>query len=291
MKNASHALREIRHLDPKRDHQQIVFLSLCYDFPIDSGVLSVMILLRSFSALRISKIVDGTGIWHKQGSQRAASLVYAIAQLIGKGYDSESGRATIARMNAVHGHYKTNNDDFVYLLSRFVFDPVEWNDRFGWRRFCEREKLALYYFWQEVGRRMNIRDVPQSYEGLKQFMIDYEREQCRPAEANLRLYVALRDGLAGWLPAVFRPFFRLALPCVLDATLRQNLMLDPPSRFAQTMTITGLRLRAWLGAWLPSRCEAYPLRDRPPFFFGRGDHLLPQAPASAAIRGAAAPAC
>ncbi|HEV3410728.1 MAG TPA: hypothetical protein VG095_10565, partial [Chthoniobacterales bacterium] len=30
----------------------------------------------------------------------------------------------------------------------------------------EKERRALFYFWREVGRRMNIRDLPDSYEAF-----------------------------------------------------------------------------------------------------------------------------
>ncbi|HEV3410035.1 MAG TPA: oxygenase MpaB family protein, partial [Chthoniobacterales bacterium] len=89
-----------------------------------------------------------------------------VSEIMEHGYDSERGRAAIARMNAIHGRFNIRSEDFVYVLSTFVFEPIRWNERFGWRRMIEKERRALFYFWREVGRRMNIRDLPDSYEAF-----------------------------------------------------------------------------------------------------------------------------
>ena len=36
-------------------------------------------------------------------------------------------------MNRIHGRFEISNEDFVYVLSSFVFEPIRWNARFGWR--------------------------------------------------------------------------------------------------------------------------------------------------------------
>ena len=43
-----------------------------------------------------------------------------------------------------------------------VFEPIRWKARFGWRPLMETEKLAPFYFWREVGRRMAIKDLPDA---------------------------------------------------------------------------------------------------------------------------------
>jgi len=37
-------------------------------------------------------------------------------------------------------------------------------DRFGWRPMMQHEKLAQFYFWRELGRYMNIRNIPDTIE-------------------------------------------------------------------------------------------------------------------------------
>jgi len=36
-------------------------------------------------------------------------------------------------MNQLHGRFDIANEDFLYVLSTFIFEPIRWNTRFGWR--------------------------------------------------------------------------------------------------------------------------------------------------------------
>jgi hypothetical protein len=35
-----------------------------------------------------------------------------------------------------HRRFNINNKDYLYVLSTFVFEPVRWNERYGWRPMC-----------------------------------------------------------------------------------------------------------------------------------------------------------
>ena len=45
-------------------------------------------------------------------------------------------------MNQIHGRFEIANDDFLYVLSAMVLEPLRWNERFGWRRLIEAERQA-----------------------------------------------------------------------------------------------------------------------------------------------------
>jgi hypothetical protein len=47
-------LHAIEHLDPEKDHQRIVFLSTCYDFPFDTTRALEFSLFRTFCVPSIS---------------------------------------------------------------------------------------------------------------------------------------------------------------------------------------------------------------------------------------------
>ena len=78
------------------------------------------------------------------------------------------------------------------MLSTFVLEPIRWNERFGWRRMTEKERVALFYFWRAVGQRMNIHDIPATLADFERFSIDYEREHYRHTESNHRVGAATR---------------------------------------------------------------------------------------------------
>ena len=72
-------------------------------------------------------------------------------------------------------------------LSTFVYEPIRWNQRFGWRPLCAQERLGYFHFWRQVGRRMNIRDVPADYDAFECYNREYERKHFRFTEANARV--------------------------------------------------------------------------------------------------------
>lgn len=47
--------------------------------------------------------------------------------------------------------------DFLYVLSVFIYEPVRWHDRCGWRPLTGQEKLALFNQWVDVGIKMGIK--------------------------------------------------------------------------------------------------------------------------------------
>src|SRR5215470_7973072 len=98
-----------------------------------------------------------------------------------------SAASALRRLNQVHGCFAIANEDFLYVLSTFIFGPIRWNERFGWRLLCEQERLGYFYFWREVGRRMNIHDIPSDYQVFERFNRDYERQHYRFTEANRRV--------------------------------------------------------------------------------------------------------
>jgi hypothetical protein len=254
---ASLVLPHILRLDPERDHQQIVFLSCCYDFPFDVVVISNLILLRSFAAPRIAAVAEASGRFSHRGTERGLEMATTIGILVGHGYDSGPGEAVIARMNQAHRHYQDRNEDFLYVLSRLVLELEDWTARFGWRATVEQERQALFHFWREVGRRMHVRDIPPSYQALRRYSDWYEERHCRPSEAGHRVYKALEGVWLASCPLPLWPAFRLAIPSLLDESLRHNLGLPrlPPLRSA----VVGLvRLCAHARAWLPPHRRPFP---------------------------------
>jgi hypothetical protein len=37
------------------------------------------------------------------------------------------------------------------VLCTIIYEPIRWNQHFGWRLMCEGEKLVTFYFWRQVG--------------------------------------------------------------------------------------------------------------------------------------------
>jgi ER-bound oxygenase mpaB/B'/Rubber oxygenase, catalytic domain len=233
---------QIRTLDPKRDHQRIMFVSCCYAFPFDTTRALEFALFRSFVVPSIGVLLDRTREFGRRTQKRYDDTDLIISEIIEHGYDSERGSRAIARMNVLHGRFKISNADFLYVLSTFVFEPIRWNHRFGWRQLCEGERLALFYFWREVGQRMQIRDIPEEYSEFEEYNRSYE-PHFRNNAASERVAYATIQMFAGWAP---RPFQGCVLPlmrALMDDSLVAALRLPAAPRLLKQLLRLGLRLR------------------------------------------------
>jgi hypothetical protein len=245
---------EIQSLDPERDHQRIVYLLSAYEFPFDLTRSLEFALFRTFASASISGILARTGEFTERAQKRYDDTDIIISEFTEHGYDSERGRAAIRRMNQIHGRFEIANEDFLFVLSTFVFEPIRWMARFAWRPMTRGEQLAQYHFWREIGRRMAIRDIPSTIEAFETFNQAYEEANFRYADSNRAVAAAVRDLFLSWL--LPRSLWKLGEPAVhslMDERLLAACGFPAPSP-AMRRTVEGaLRLRARTIRRLPAR--------------------------------------
>lgn len=212
-------LHRLQQLDPERDHLEIVRLSSCHEFPFDMTRALEFALFRTYAVPSISALLDQTGEFYRAAQKRYDDTAIIVSLITEEGYDSERGRAALRNMNRQHGRYPISNDDYLYVLSTFVFEPVRWLERFGWRPLSANEKLAFFYLWREIARRMNIRAVPADYDAFERFNREYERAHFRFTPANRRVGESTVNLFLSWfLP---KPLYPLGAPFIYA-------MLDEP---------------------------------------------------------------
>jgi hypothetical protein len=78
-----------------------------------------------------------TGEFARHAHKRYDDTVLILADLLESGYDSERGRAAQRIMNRLLGVYPIRNEDFLYMLSTFIYEPIRWSSRLGWRPLTE----------------------------------------------------------------------------------------------------------------------------------------------------------
>lgn len=239
-------------MNPKDAHA-IVRRLACFDFPFDTTRALEFALFRTFCVPRIAALLDHTREFGRFAQKRYDDTDLLISEFVENGYDSERGRAAIERMNAIHGRFRIANEDFLYVLSTFVYEPIRWNARFGWRRFNEAERLASFHFWREVGRRMGIRDLPDDYDAFERFNIDYEARHFRYTDAGHRVACATREMFSAWFPRALRPLVRRVIYALLDEPARRAAGFPAPGPLLARLVPWGLRLRGRLAGWLPAR--------------------------------------
>jgi len=246
-------VRRIEELDPVRDHQEIHRITATYEFPWDYQRSLELALFRTYCVPSISALLDATGEFRDRPQQRYDDTALLMAELTDHGYDSERGREALRVINRAHGRYAISNDDMRYVLSTFVYEPIDWLDRYGWRRLTDAERVAAFCFYREVGARMGIRDVPADYDDFRRFKLDYERETFRYSDTNRRIGEYTVELMCSWYPRFTRPALRVAVRSLLDEPMLTAFGFAPAPRWVPPLAHAGLRARAAVVRRLPPR--------------------------------------
>jgi hypothetical protein len=246
-------LREILTLDPERDAKRIVRIDTVYEFPFDITRSLEFALFRTFASPAISRLLDETQEFALRAQRRYDDTDLILSTIVESGYDSDEGRRAISRMNRLHRRFDIANEDFLYVLSTFVYEPIRWNERFGWRRFVEQERLAWFHYWREVGKRMAIKQIPPTFDELEQYNVEYERANFRLTESNARVARASRDMFLAWFPGLPRRLGAPAIAALMDDRLREAIGFPRPPRAMVRAVEGALRLRARALHLLPAR--------------------------------------
>ena len=261
-------LREIERLDPERDCQRIMHLSFGYEFPWDSTRALEVALYRTYCVPSISALLDRSGEFYRAAQRRYDDTAILVAEMCEWGYEEGRGREALERMNWAHAHFKIANDDFLYVLSTFVYEPIRWIDKFCWRRTSRHEQLAYYYFWRNVGQRMGITDIPPDYEAFEAWARAYEKATFRYTEANRKIGEATRDLFAGWYPKVLAPAVHQGIYALLDETMLEAFGFPRPHPLLVRVVAGSLALRGRV-------VRFFPARRRPNFFTDRRNRTHP----------------
>jgi hypothetical protein len=246
-------LREIRTLDPERDCRRIAFLDAFYEFPFDTSRALELAFFKTFASPSIATLLDSTGEFTLRGQKRYDDTDLLISAFSEDGWAGEQGKRALRRMNQIHGRFEIANDDFLYVLSAMVLEPLRWNERFGWRRVIEVERLAQLHFWRQIGQRMAIKEIPESLAELERFNVEYEGSRFASTQEGSRLARAQRDVFLAWLPWLPHRLGARAISSLLEEHVVEALDLVQPTRLERRAAEGALHLRALLLRPLPAR--------------------------------------
>jgi hypothetical protein len=261
-------LQQIQQLDPERDNMKIMYLSFGYEFSWDSIRALEIALYRTYCVPSISALLDRTGEFRLRTQRRYDDTSLIMAEICKWGYLEGRGKEALERMNWAHGHYKISNDDFLYVLSTFIYEPIYWIDKYGWRQTCEQEKKGYYYFWREVGKRMRIQDIPPSYEDFEQWKRRYEEKYFAFTETNNRIGSLTRDLFASWFPRILSPIVHYSIYAMLDDAMLKSFGFPKPLPVMRTLVDTSLKMRGRIVRLLPPR-------KKPHFFMDNKNRTYP----------------
>ena len=246
-------LAEIGSLDPNGDYQRICFLSTNHDFPWDVEQSLSLAFFKTYGVPTISALLDQTGEFRDHAQKRYDDTKLILAEMLDHGIDGERGRDANRRLNRMHGRYAISNDDYLYVWSVILLEPLRWNRRWGWRRYTQKEIDAQLVYAHELARRMNIRDAPATIDEVDRWSRAYEKANIRFAETNRRVADYTLNLYLSWYPRVVRPLVRMATLALVEDELLAAFGYERPPRWAVASAGAALRLRALVLRFFPRR--------------------------------------
>lgn len=153
----------------------------------------------------------------------------------------------IARTNWLHSKYKISNEDYLFTLGLFMFVPATWAARYGWRPHSPLEQYASFVYWSEVGRKMNIKNIPSTPEEFRAWIQTYEEEHMVPAETNYHVAQHTTNELLFMVPDKFglRSFCEGITAALLEDRVRVAMMQPEPPTYARYLVRGALGLMAF----------------------------------------------
>ncbi|MFS8100284.1 DUF2236 domain-containing protein [Lentzea alba] len=246
-------LRRITSLDPVADHEEILRISAGLEFPWDYKKSLELALFRTYCVPTISGLLERTGEFERRPQKRYDDTAILMAELLEHGYDSARGREALRVVNRQHGRYDITNDDMLYVLATFIYDPIDWIALYGWRPLCRNEQLAAFHFYRAVGTRMGIRDIPASFGEFRAFKAAYEQKHFVYAQSNRRIGQYTLDLFCSWYPSVLSPVVSRAVVALLDPLMVRAFGFVSPPAWVGSVGRLALRVRAAVVRRMPVR--------------------------------------
>ncbi|MEJ2043719.1 MAG: oxygenase MpaB family protein [Reinekea sp.] len=241
-----------RTADPRQHYEAIVRELSMVTFPWDIEKSLEFALYRTYAVPAISQVLVHTGQFEANTQKRYDDTELLLAYPVEHGLDSMLGTQAIERINAMHQRYRIKNELFLYVLSTFVFEPIRWLERYGWRPMNDNEQQAWFLYYRALGEKMQIQDIPESLTEFEQFNQMFEQERFVYHPANTRIASVTRDLLLSfYVPGRVIPACRPAVYAMLDVRLLNAFQFPKAAPALETGIKTALRLRARLLRWLP----------------------------------------
>jgi hypothetical protein len=222
---------EIARLDPGRDYERIVFLISYQLFPWDVERPLEFALLSTYAISSISGLLARTGEFTRRARKRYDDTELLLAEIGENGFGSERAAAAVDRINAMHGRFRIANDDYLYVLSTFVFNPIDWMAKYR-RPFSNIEQQAWLRYYQELGRHMGIEAIPATLEEFRAFRDRFEAERMIYADSNREVSAVTVDLVLGmYVPRLLFALGRPVAMALCSDRLVEALGARRPSRW------------------------------------------------------------
>ncbi|RCH97259.1 hypothetical protein CU097_011421 [Rhizopus azygosporus] len=199
--------------------QFIYTITACKEFPYLFEKALELALFKTYIVPSISKLLVATKQFSQDPGRRAEDTALLLAEVVNAfgRIDAklsvcpdtslseiqrqwDRAREALDRINEIHGRYNISNGDYLYTLALFIVEPVEWINKYEWRKLDEREINAIFKVWYDVGVSMNIKDIPSNFKEMQDFYEHYAEENVRNASTNWAVAAPTLQYLLNGLP-------------------------------------------------------------------------------------------
>lgn len=154
---------EIERLDPVRDCDRI-FHFVAREFRSELKVFAVLHEMRAAVSLPLATFFLQTGEFSERGVKRIVDTVLLVCNVLEWGVESKRGRQCLERIREIHARYAIPDAAFKFVLAGIMFIPFEFNQRFGFRRMTDVERLGWFHAFDSFGRAMGIEELEGDFD-------------------------------------------------------------------------------------------------------------------------------
>lgn len=250
-------------LDPERDYLEIVRNLAMHEFPWDINQALSFALFRTYAVPGIGRLLDATGEFTGRVQQRYDDTALLLEVPFLRGFEHPEARAALRRINTMHRAYDIPDHEFAYVLSTFVVVPKRWIDAYGKRPMTPGEVRATVRYYRELGRHLNIRDVPETYEGFEALMDSYEAEHFAFDPGARRVADSTLDLMRTFYPRAASVPVEVFSRAIMDEPLRTAFGYAAPPAPVVAASHAALRARGRLLRLFPARRTPKTVADLP----------------------------
>lgn len=158
-------------------------------------------------------------------------------------------------MNDMHSRFRIRNEDFLYTLSTFVFEPIRALERYGPRPMTPVEQRGWFCAYRRLGERMGITDLPHDLATFRAWREAFEQREMRFAPTNRAVADATMTVLFDMLkvPAFTRGLARQAAIALMEPQVAEAFGYPRPNKAVIAAMEWLMALRKLVAGALPDR--------------------------------------
>eukprot|EP01080_Neovahlkampfia_damariscottae_P005866 gene5866-9694_t len=246
-----------RKLNPEKDYYTIQRDLFTLDFPFLSKNALEFGLFRTYGIPSISHILHKTQEFEKDCSKRYQDTELILSE-IQENFGTSREDLAIKRLNYIHSMYKIQPKDYLYTLSVFILEPIRWINKYGYRKAEKHEIESNFLFYKNLGKKMKIENIPNSYEEMDKWNKKFENDYMNFNQSNNDIGEATMKLLASKLPQFCYPVVKGAARSLMDDRLLESMNYVKPSWTLKLLSHYTLKMSSWIILiFLPPRIDYF----------------------------------